>query len=314
MLRNHSAKLQNSSKSAKDRVGMYDWNDLRAFLAVAETGSTLSAAKLLHVSQTTVARRIAALEEATGLTLFERRQAGYVLTEGGQAMVASAALVREAADRFGDEARARARDSGGVVSLTAMEILAVTVLPPILRDLREAHPGIQIELNTSDEPLDLASGAADIAIRSIDQPNGAGLVGRRIADDAWTLYCSKDYADRHGAPHSRDELSTHYFVGGGGAIWPPYQAWLHAHGLEDMVVTRYDTTAGLLAGVRSGIGLAILPSFLADHDPELVRCMPPRKNDRTGLWLLTHERLRHVPRIRLVLDFLASTLKRHALG
>lgn len=314
MLRDHSAKLQNVAISTKAIIGMYDWNDLRAFLAVAETGSTLSAAKLLRVSQTTIARRVAALEEATGLVLFDRRQAGYALTVGGQAMVPSAIAVRDAAERFGEEARARSRDDGGAVSLTVMEILAVTVLPPILRALREAHPGIQIELNTSDEPLDLASGAADIAIRSIDQPSGAGLVGRRIADDAWTLYCSKDYADRHGAPHHRDELAAHYFVGGGGAIWPPYQAWLHAHGLEDMVVTRYDTTAGLLAGVRSGIGLAILPSFLADHDPDLVRCMPPRKNDRTGLWLLTHERLRHVPRIRLVLDFLASALKRHALG
>jgi DNA-binding transcriptional LysR family regulator len=314
MLRDHSAKLQNVAVYTKTIASMYDWNDLRAFLAVAETGSTLSAAKILRVSQTTIARRVAALEEATGLTLFDRRQAGYTLTAGGQAMLSTAIVVRDAAERFGEEARARSRDDGGAVCLTVMEILAVTVLPPILRDLREAHPGIQIELNTSDEPLDLASGAADIAIRSIDQPTGAGLVGRRIADDAWTLYCSKDYAVRHGAPRSRDELATHCFVGGGGAIWPPYQAWLHAHGLQDMVVTRYDTTAGLLAGVRSGIGIAILPSFLADHDPDLVRCMPPRKNDRTSLWLLTHERLRHVPRIRMVLDFLAGALKRHTLG
>ena len=115
---------------------MYDWNDLKAFLAVAETGSTLSAAQSMRVSQTTVARRIAALEEATGLNLFERRQAGYALTPVGEAMVASAVAVRDAADRFGDAAGARSRDAGGTVSLTTMEIFAVTVLPPILRDLR----------------------------------------------------------------------------------------------------------------------------------------------------------------------------------
>ena len=195
---------------------MFDWNDLKSFLAVAESGSTLSAAQALRVSQTTVARRIAALEEATGLELFERRQAGYALTPVGEAMLASAIAVRDAADRFEDAAGARSRDAGGTVGLTVMEIFAVTVLPPILRDLREAHPGIHIRLDTADEPRDLASGAADIALRSSKQPAGAGLVGRRIADNPWTLYCSRDYADRHGVPHSREQLAAHPFIGGGG--------------------------------------------------------------------------------------------------
>src|SRR3546814_12640617 len=106
-----------------------------------------------------------------------------------------------------------------------MEIFAVTILPPILRDLRAAHPAIHIHLDTSDEPRDLASGAADIAIRSSTQPTGAGLVGRRIADNPWTLYCSRDYADRHGVPHSREQLAAHPFIGAGGSGWAPYQAW-----------------------------------------------------------------------------------------
>src|SRR3546814_1410112 len=102
-------------------------------------------------------------------------------------MLASARAVRDAANRFGEAAGARSRDAGGTVSLTTMEIFAVTILPPILRDLRAAHPAIHIHLDTSDEPRDLASGAADIAIRSSTQPTGAGLVGRRIADNPWTL-------------------------------------------------------------------------------------------------------------------------------
>jgi DNA-binding transcriptional LysR family regulator len=291
---------------------MYDWNDLKAFLAVAETGSTLSAAQALRVSQTTVARRIAALEEATGLNLFERRQAGYALTPVGDAMLASAIAVRDAADRFGEAAGARSRDAGGTVSLTTMEIFAVTILPPILRDLRAAHPGIHIHLDTADEPRDLAAGAADIAIRSSKQPTGGGLVGRRIADNPWTVYCSRDYADLHGIPHSREELATHPFIGGGGYVWEPYQAWLRQYRLEDSVVMKYDTGTGLLAGVRSGMGLTILPAFIADHEPDLIRCIPPKNEDTTGLWLLTHERLRHVPRVRIVLDFLAKELTKLA--
>ncbi|WP_432767958.1 MAG: LysR family transcriptional regulator [Sphingopyxis sp.] len=291
---------------------MYDWNDLKAFLAVAESGSTLSAAQALRVSQTTVARRIAALEEATGLNLFERRQAGYALTPVGEAMVGHALTVRDAADRFGEAAGARSRDAGGTVSLTAMEIFAVTVLPPILRDLRAAHPDIHIRLDTADEARDLAAGAADIAIRSSKQPSGAGLVGRRIADNPWSVYCSRDYADRHGIPHGREELAAHPFIGGGGGVWEPYQAWLRRHGLEESVVMQYDSASGLLAGVRAGMGLSVLPAFLADREPDLIRCLPPMAEDITGLWLLTHERLRHVPRVRTVLDFLAAALTKMA--
>ena len=293
---------------------MYDWNDLKAFLAVAETGSTLSAAQALRVSQTTVARRIAALEAATSLNLFERRQAGYALTPVGEAMLASAMAVRDAANRFGEAAGARSRDAGGAVSLTTMEIFAVTILPPILRDLRAAHPSIHIHLDTSDEPRDLAAGAADIAIRSSKQPMGAGLVGRRVADNPWTLYCSRDYADRHGIPHTRDELAAHPFIGGGGGVWEPYQAWLRQYRLEESVVMQYDSGSGLLAGVRSGMGLTILPAFLADREADLIRCIPPKSEDTTGLWLLTHERLRHVPRVRLVLDFLAAELAKLGRG
>lgn len=287
---------------------MYDWNDLKAFLAVAETGSTLAAAQAMRVSQTTVARRIAALETATGVTLFERRQAGYALTPVGEAMLASAAAVRDAADRFGEAAGARSRDAGGTVSLTVMEIIAVTILPPILRNLRAEHPGIHIQLDTSDESRDLAAGAADIAIRSSKQPSGAGLVGRRVADNPWTVYCSRDYADRHGVPHNREELAAHPFIGGGGGVWEPYRAWLRQYGLEESVVMQYDTATGLLSGVRAGMGLSVLPAYLADREPDLIRCLPPKSDDTTGLWLLTHERLRHVPRVRLVLDFLAREL------
>ena len=188
----------------------------------------------------------------------------------------------------------------------------MTVLPPILRDLRAAFPGIHIHLDTADQQRDLSTGAADIAIRSSKQPTGAGLVGRRIADNPWTVYCSRDYADRHGIPRTREELAAHGFIGGGGGVWEPYLAWLRQHRLEDSVVMKYDTGTGLLAGVRAGMGLTILPAFLADREPDLIRCIPPRSEDTTGLWLLTHERLRHVPRVRIVLDFLAKELTRLA--
>ncbi|MGJ8537936.1 MAG: LysR family transcriptional regulator [Parasphingopyxis sp.] len=294
---------------------MTDWNDLRYFLAVAETGSTLGAGKKLRVSQTTAARRIAALERELGLSLFERSPAGYALTPVGTALLERARRVGEAAAEFADAAAAQVRDISGTVKLTTIDIFAETILAPILNKLRKDFPTIRIEIDTSMETRDLAAGEADIAIRRSSSPKGGGLVGRRIADDHWTVYCSRSYADAHGVPRSIEEMANHVFVGGGGeSLWRPYRQWLQANGLEDAVSVHHGTGTGLLSGVRAGGGLAVLPSFFADHEPDLIRCVPPRDDDDGALWLLTHERLRHVPRIRTVLDFLATELRKIALG
>lgn len=301
MLQKRSAKVQNG--------GMIDWNDLRYFLAVAETGSTLAAGRALRTSQTTVARRIAALEQATELALFERRQAGYRLTPAGEALLARARAVQDAADGFAEAAASQSRDVEGTVRLTCEEILAVTVLPPILRDLHDAFPAIRIELDPADEHRDLGAGQADVALRSAKQLEGGGLVARRIGDNPWTLYCSRAYAAAHGVPHSLRDLPGHALIGGGGeGVWQAYRAWLEAHGLEGAVTMQYGSVTGLLAAVRAGSGLTVLPGFVADQDPDLIRCLPPLEEHRPSLWLLTHERLRHTPRIRAVMDFLADRL------
>ncbi len=293
---------------------MIDWNDLRFFIAVAEKGSTLGAGKALFVSQTTAARRIAALERELGLSLFERSQTGYALTPVGEALLDKARAVGGAAGEFAEAAASQARDASGTVRLTTLDLYAETILAPILNTLRDAFPAIRLEIDTSQDVRDLASGAADIAIRNSVEPKGGGLVGRRIADDPWTVYCSRAYADVHGVPQSEGDFIGHIFVGGGGGnFWPAYRSWLIENDLDGSVAMHHATATGILSAVRAGGGLAVMPSFFADRDPELIRCGPPREGDRSGLWLLTHERLRHVPRIRIVLDFLAKELRRLAL-
>lgn len=290
-----------------------DWDDLKYFLAVARSGTAMGAARTLRVDQTTVARRLSAMEAALGLRLFERRQAGYALTPAGEALIPRAEAVEAAAAAFADAAGAQSREVTGTVCLTSLEIYAVTILPPLLRDLHEAHPGLRIELDTADENRDLGAGEADIALRGGQRPAEGGLVGRRIAADPWTLYCSRDYAAAHPRPRTAAELRRHAIVGGGGEmIWPLYRAWLQRHRLEEAVTMRHNSAVGLLAAVRAGAGLAVLPSFIADRDPELVRCLDPLTDDGTELWLLTHERLRRTPRVRAVMDFLGERLARMA--
>ncbi|MGE5564241.1 MAG: LysR family transcriptional regulator [Bacillota bacterium] len=291
---------------------MIDWNDLRYFLAVARKGSTLAAGRELRVSQTTVARRIAALEQALGFPLFEKRQAGYSLTAAGEELVGRAEQVEAAAAAFADAASAHTRELSGTVRITTEEIYANSLLAPLLAELHRLHPEILIELDTSQTVRDLGGGEADISLRSTSEEQPAGVVGRQLCVDDWTLYCSRDYAARNGAPASLEDLRNHPIIGGGGGnLWRHYQAWLQALGLEDRVAMHHATSGGLLAGVRSGFGVAVLPCVVADGDPDLIRCIDPRTKHGRILWLLTHERVRQSPRVRTVIDFLYEGLRRH---
>jgi DNA-binding transcriptional LysR family regulator len=308
-----SALLQNGACAmAIDPAAMLDWNDLRYFLAVARHGSTLAAARSLRVSQTTVARRIAALEQALQMHLFEKRQAGYSLTPAGESLLNHAERVEQSAAAFTDAAAVHARDLSGSVCITTEEIYAHGLLAPLLRELHERHPEIVIKLDTAQQVIDLGSGAADIALRSSSKDQPAGIVGRRLCIDDWTLYCSREYAARNGVPASVEDLRKHAIVGGGGGnLWIHYRAWLQSLGLEDRVAMHHASSTGLLSAVRSGFGIAVLPCVVADADPELVRCIQPREDHGRILWLLTHERVRHTPRVRAVIDFLYDRLSAH---
>ena len=290
---------------------MLDWNDLRYFLAVADHGSTLRAGRELRTSQTTVARRIAALEAATGFPLFDRRQAGYALTPAGEDLLEKARAVAIAAERFEEGAAAVSRETGGIVRLTTEDIFADALLSPMLVDLYEVHPQIRIELDSSRSLRDLGADEADIALRSTSKAAAAGVVGRRICADDWTFYCSRDYAQRHGVPHSKAELRQHSLVGGGGGnLWRAYEAILEEFGLRDQVTIQQGTSTGLLTGIRAGMGIGVLPCVIADGEADLIRCMPPKTGHGRVMWLLTHERVRHTPAIRLVIDFLYERLRK----
>ncbi len=288
---------------------MFDWNDVRYFIAVAQTGSTLAAARQIGVSQTTAARRISALEDALGVQLFDRVPTGYRLTEPGSALLPRALELQREATSLEEAAAAATRQVSGVVRLTIGEIYASTLLAPMLGDFHEAFPGIRLQLETTDALRDLAAGAADVALRSCVRPEGSGLVGRRIASDDWGIYCSAGYAERRGRPARRRDLADHVLIGGGEpGVRKYYWEWLERHGLSEHVVVEHDSSVGMLSAVRAGLGIAALPCLVADLEPDLVRCLPPMAEGERGLWLLTHERVRHDPRVRATLDFIAERL------
>ncbi len=151
--------------------------------------------------------------------------------------------------------------------ITTEEVYAITLLAPMLRELHEQHPEIMIELDTSQTVRDLGAGEADISLRSTkggDQP--AGLVGRQLCVDDWTLYCSRAYAasPRRSGQHRRPQGATRSSAAAAAIYGSHYQSWLKELGLEQQVAMHHATSGGLLSGVRSGFGIAVLPCIVAD--------------------------------------------------
>jgi DNA-binding transcriptional LysR family regulator len=299
LLRNGSARLQNA--------WVYDWNDLRHFLAVARTGSTLAASRALNVNQSTIARRIGVLERAIGIKLFDKRQSGYVLTEAGMELRATAERIELEAKAFAEQAAALGRRISGVIRVTTSEGLANAVMAPALNAFRKLHPKVRVDLVVDESRLDLARGAADVALRTGARPTESGLVVRRLTPMAWAAYCSRDYAERRGRPSSVDMLCRHAVIGAEGPIAAlPGWTWLLAAAPEAEVVARSSSLTNLISAVKAGLGITVLPCFLADSDADLVRCIGPIPGVQSDLWLLTREDARDIRRVRAFIDFLAA--------
>lgn len=287
---------------------MYDWNDLRHFLAVARTGSTLAAARRLGVNQTTCARRLQALEQALGQRLFDKTQGGRVLTEAGRALMPVAEDVETAANIFAERAASELRGLTGALRVTSSETLANVAVTPALVQFNQLYPDIEVEVVISDRFLDLVTGEADIAIRAtIDTPWEAGVVVRKLMDAYWALYCSPEYAARYGTPAGVDDLNGHLLIGGAGDLANiPWFNWLEGHAPGAEIRTRCSTLTNLIHAAKSGLGVAPLPTEPCDFDPGLIRCGPVVDMFKAGVWLVAPERLRDQPKARAFMDFVSS--------
>ena len=288
---------------------MRDWDDLRHFLAVARAGSTLAGARRIGVNQTTCARRVAALEQAVGARLFERRQAGYRLTEAGRRVLVHAERVEAEVAALAAAMQAEGRRLTGRLRVTAAESLANVVLSPFLAGFRDAHPDLRVDLMVMDRKLAVGRGEADVALRAGPQPETAGVAARRICHLAWTVYGARAYAARHGLPRDLDGLAGHAVMGGEGGIAraAAIMAVEQVRGVE--VVSRSDSLTNIAAAVASGLCLAPLPCMIGDGMPGLIRCFPPRREFGGDLWLVVRDTLREEPHVRAFLDALAAFLR-----
>jgi DNA-binding transcriptional LysR family regulator len=278
-----------------------DWGDLRYFVALARAGTLSGAARLVGAEHTTVARRIAALEDALGVRLFERQAKGFSLTPEGERIADGAYRVE--AEVFGLRRQLDAADPGlqGTVRISAPPVFASSFVAPRLAALRQANPGILIELAGDNRAVSLSRREADIAIR-MARPEPSSVVARRVGTLAFGLYGGTDYlarvteADRDfiGYDESLDHVAQ--------------QRWLLALAGGRPLAFRSNDLASLHAAAASGLGLAALPRYLGDADPRLVRVPVAGAPPLRDLWLAVHPDLRRSPRVRAVLDYLSDLI------
>lgn len=288
---------------------MFEWGDLRYLLAVARHGSTLAAAKALGVNQSTVHRRLAELERRLGTPLAIRRPTGYQLTEFGAAILPHARSVEDAVTSLERQAEGSSLAVSGTIRLTCPEpILGRLIASGLIDRFHARYPDARVELLTSDRYLDLSRGEADIALRS-GGPEDPNLVGRKVADSIWAVYASPDYIALHGRPAGVDDLKHHRLIAFDGPMSRHRaNAWLATVAPAATIAATNASVLGVLLAAKSGIGIAALPTTIAEADPDLVEVLPAIRELARGWYLLTHPDLRRQPRIAVFFDFIVGEL------
>ena len=286
----------------------FDWNQARAFLVTAEEGSLSAAARALGLTQPTLSRQVAGIEEALGVTLFERTSRALLLTQAGTELLEHFRSMGDAANRISLTATGQSQTVTGKVVIAATNVMATNFLPPVLKGLRTTAPELQIEIIVSNEMSDLRRREADIGIRHT-RPHDENLIAKRLRDTTAQLYASTLYLDEVGRPSDAAELAKLQFVGFDD---PERRLGLMASRGINLTTANFNflTASGTLslALIRQGFGIGILPIEIGEAYPELENPFPAFEQLKIETWLVAHRELRTNLRIRLVFDLLAEGL------
>ena len=287
---------------------MLDWNDLRYFLSVARTGSTLSASKHLAVSQSTVSRRITALEDKIDVKLFIRRPSGYELTPRGQSVIGAAEQVESAMLAFSDGVEAETRRLTGTVRVSTVEAAANSWVIPAMALLRESHPEIHVELLIGEHYIDLARGEADFAIRFGPRPTQETLVARHLFDLLESVYAPQSMVDRLGIPRDYADLARYPLIAST-LLQNLGNRWIEESVPNADITQRTNSMSSVMASVQSGLGAAIMPCMMGDAIEGLVRLFPPIEELTVPGWMVTTDTARRQPHIRVVIDLVVKQIQ-----
>lgn len=283
-----------------------EWDDIKHFLAVARSGSLTDAARELKSSAATVGRRVAELELKLGARLFDRSQAGYSLTECGEAIRLKAEDMEEAVLAIEREAGGHDRRASGRVRLATTDDIATHIVAPRLPHFRRDHPGISLEIVSCLDLANLSRRDADIALRGARPQHGDQVI-RRVGRVDFAVYASKAYAQARGLAPDLEDFS-HIDVITWTEEWAHLRGgpWFANHAPKAPIALAANSTRLQHAACRAGLGVTILPCFAGETDCELVCLVPPERVLSVDVWLVVHRDLSRTARIRAVMDFLVG--------
>ncbi|NNJ74883.1 MAG: LysR family transcriptional regulator [Anderseniella sp.] len=291
------------------RAVKFDWNRARAFLVTAEEGSLSAAARALGMAQPTLGRQVKAFEEEVGVLLFERIGNGLKLTSSGLELVEHVRAMGDAAGRVSLTASGQSQQVEGAVCITATEVAAAFILPPIVAKLRAAEPGITVEVVATNSVSDLRRREADIAIRA-GRPTDPDLIARKLHSNTACLYASESYLERIGNPQDSDELLRAEFIG-----FDQQQQFIDGLNQLGLKVTSHNFP--IICSnhivqwhmVKQAMGIGVMITQVGDAEPGVRLAAPWLPAFEIEVWLVAHRELNTSRRVRLVYDFLARELE-----
>lgn len=285
-----------------------DWDDIRYFLSVSRTGSIRGAAVQLGVNHSTVSRRIGQLEKQLNVRLFDKLPTGYVITPAGEEIIGFAYQIEEQSNAMERQIYGRDTELSGNLRVTLTEALATHLLMPDFEKFSQTYPGIHLEIVISDDEFSLSKREADVAIRVTNSSPPEHLIGRRVLSYAKCIYASREYFKRHDIENNPSSLN---WIGWDDDI--PFPSWIKnseyptssiKHQVSHIIVQ--------LAAAKAGLGISILPCFIADPEPSLQRLPNAKVNLDRDIWLLTHHDLRQTARVRVFTEFMADAIRAHS--
>ncbi len=287
---------------------IFDWDNLRFFLALAQHHTLSKAGASIKVSHTTVFRRIKSFEEKIGVTLFESTPNGYVLTTAGEKLFEKVTVIEGQVEQASRQLAGLDQQIEGTIVLTTTDTIGYTMMPAILAKFKAIHPQITIELKIQSETVSMSKREADIAIRSSSNPP-PGLIGRKAGYADMGVFASLAYIEQFIEIDFPNKVSPYQYICLDEHFDFPETRWMKKTLGESANVTYINGMMGMASLCDGGNGLALLPNYIDKFLPRLQKIYQPVEEFKNDIWVLTHKDLINSARIRVTTEFLYHELR-----
>ncbi len=273
-----------------------DWDDLRLVLSIVDGRGLSGASKLMGVHHATVLRRLDTLEKRLGVRLFDRLATGYRATELGQELANAASTISPKIEDLFRKTEGRDLSLSGTIRCATSDYLAASLLPNLITSLQATYPDIELEITVSAQLASLSKRDADVAIRATNSPP-QNLVGTHIRDLEFGLFGRRDLVAGESGSSKLEDIHAPWITSDDSVAHSSVHTWRENHFSDARPKIRFDSLLGIFHAVKANAGIALLPVFLAESDPDLIRLDDGSKRMSLGLWILVHPDLSSLKRV-----------------